>query len=194
MCGSWSARLKNPCSIPLCLGKRGRETSMCGCFPHAPCWGPGPQPQCLLIGLETEVSIVGPPSQHCVPFSAQVKCSRELRDVEKASLLEGISHPGLSQPKSGMLLGAPLLRAQVTCRDNLQRFGNHLHIFTSITPAFTPQVFIYSHLSGVPGQGTSLIEPREGHFWGNQWSFGTEHRGTCLVLLPHLQNQIRKRK
>ena len=30
-----------------------RETSMCGCFSHAPYWGPGPQPRDVpLLGIE----------------------------------------------------------------------------------------------------------------------------------------------
>ena len=29
-------------------GKRGRETSMCGCLSRTHYWGPGPQPRCVL--------------------------------------------------------------------------------------------------------------------------------------------------
>ena len=47
-------------------GQRGRETSVCDCFSHAPYWGPGPQPrQVPWLGTEpVTIWFAGPHSIH----------------------------------------------------------------------------------------------------------------------------------
>ena len=44
--------------------KRGRETSVCGCLSHAPCWGPVRFPGCALTGNLTGESLAGLHSIH----------------------------------------------------------------------------------------------------------------------------------
>lgn len=53
--------------------------------------------------------------------------------------------------------------------------------FTPITPVFTPLVFVYHHLSGVPGSGNLPTEPRQGRIWGNHSGVSGEDTGN----LPH---------
>ena len=54
--------------------KRERETSMCGCLPHTPYWGPGPQPRHVpWLGIELETLWLA--GQHSIHWATPARAN-----------------------------------------------------------------------------------------------------------------------